>query len=217
MILEYITIEASDVWDYAMENAEELANISHIIAGNEDYGVEILISKDTIDDTAVYISVEVDDEEVYGTYLTDRAKSSKICKEIYDDYLTSKIIEKLGYSEVTVISSDDDEDDGVEPEENSEEKEDIECREADIDLAVQEFVEQIAECGRLKNMFTDDMAEEVLQDLKEHFLEYMARKWGIDIYRPMYLFTENGEKYFTEFPYEELVFDDPDNPIYKNT
>lgn len=216
LVLKDITIEASDVWDYAQEHAEELVNISHIIASNDDYGIEVLISKDDIDDDAVYIYVEADDEEVYGKYITDRTQSAKIVKDIYDDYLTSKVLETLGYCEVNVISSDDDDDEELDKEVQVDiEDDDIQCRENDLDFAVNDFIETVTDCT-LSHIFSNQQAEEILQDCKEHFLEYMARKWGIDIYRPMYLYTEKGERYFTEFPYEEMVFDDPDNPLYKN-
>mgnify|MGYP000833253049 CR=1 FL=1 len=42
-----------------------------------------------------------------------------------------------------------------------------------------------------------------------------ASSLGISIYRPMYLEdADTGEDYFTEYPYDDMVFED-DNPIYK--
>lgn len=199
-----IIIEPSEVWDYAEEHAEELANISHIIASNKDYGIEILISKDDINDDAIYIYVEEDDEEVHGKYITDRTQSEKIVKDIYDNYLTSKVLEILGYCETNVTSGN----------KNTEEEDDIQCWEYNLDLAVSDFIETVAYYNDLE-ILSDQQADKIIQDCKEHFLEYIARKWKIDIYRPMYLYTEKGEKYFTEFPYKEMVFDDPDNPLYK--
>ena len=56
---------------------------------------------------------------------------------------------------------------------------------------------------------------EVYDDLKEHFLEYMARKWGLVIHRPMFLEDENGEEFYEDYPYDCIEFEDEDNPIYK--
>ena len=85
----------------------------------------------------------------------------------------------------------------------------IDEREDEIELSVRDFVSVVSDTGCY------NIEDEVIDDLKEHFLEYMYRKWGIGIYRPMYLEdTDTGEDYFTEYPYDDLVYED-DNPIYK--
>lgn len=66
----------------------------------------------------------------------------------------------------------------------------------------------------LGNNYLEDNIETV-SDIKEHTLEYMARKHGIPIYRPMFLEDEDGCKFYSEYPYEEMIFDD-NNPIYGN-
>ena len=203
-----IIIQASDVWDYAEEHASELVNISHIIASNEDYGIEVLINKEEVDDDMVHISVEEDDEEVFWEDLKDRTQAEKTVQEIYDNYLTSKVLETLGYIKVNVISNNKDD-------EVDEEKDDIQYRENDLDLAVYDFIETVVDCSLDYVFSNQQVQEEFLQDCKEHFLEYMARKWGMNIYRPMYLYTEKGERYFTEYPYKEMIFEDPNNPLYK--
>lgn len=108
----------------------------------------------------------------------------------------------------------DTEDNTVYVEDDSEEEYDdeqmlIDEREEEIDSAVREFVNIVSDTGCY------NLTDEAMDDLKEHFLEYMYRKWGIGIYRPMYLEdADTGEDYFTEYPYDDMVFED-DNPIYK--
>ena len=185
-----IIIEASDVWEYVKEHAEELIDYSHIIASNEAYGIEVLVTKDELDDEEFYLSVEQGDEEIYVAQIVDEETAEGICREVYDTYLTTAIFNKFVDEDETPTSYVDIE------------AEDIESREDDLDFAVEEFVEKVIGEGVSFN----DIGEEILNDLKEHFLEYMARKWSIDVYRPMYLYTEKGERFFTEYPYDKMIF-----------
>ena len=52
------------------------------------------------------------------------------------------------------------------------------------------------------------------EDCLDHFIEYIARKHKVDVYRPMYIQYEGEEAEYCEYPYDELEFDDEDNPIY---
>lgn len=86
-------------------------------------------------------------------------------------------------------------------------------REDELDQAIMDFLATVLGEG-----FYDldgDSSGEIIEDCKEHFLEYIARKFSISIYRPMYLEDEDGTDFYTDTPYEEMVFDDEDNPIYK--
>ena len=44
--MQKITVNASDVWDYFQKHKEELEKSEHIIAENEEYGVEISITNE---------------------------------------------------------------------------------------------------------------------------------------------------------------------------
>lgn len=197
-----IIIEACDVWDYAHEHMDVLMEKRHIIARNDDFGVEVIISVE--DDGAPYLAVEVDDEEEFGKILTDRVQANLVARQIYDEYLTSKVYETLGLSGEENTDNADDDDMLLEEIE-------IEEREDELDTIVENFVEQVMS-GDITTI--KEVDEEVLKDLKEHFLEYMARKHKIEIFRPMYLYDKSGEKHFTEYPYENMVFEDEGNPVY---
>ena len=56
---------------------------------------------------------------------------------------------------------------------------------------------------------------DIIRECKEHFLEYLYRKFGFQIRRPMILEDEDGKDFYEEYPYECMVFEDEDNPIYK--
>jgi hypothetical protein len=96
----------------------------------------------------------------------------------------------------------------------SPEQERIDEREEELDQATIDFLS--VAIGEDFNNYDADTFGEIIEDCKEHFLEYLARKHSINVYRPMFLEdTETGEDYFTETPYEDMVFEDEDNPIYK--
>ena len=61
----------------------------------------------------------------------------------------------------------------------------------------------------------EDIIATAADDIKEHVLEYIARKHRLPIYRPMYLEGEDGKDFYSEYPYEEMIFDY--NPIYEPT
>ena len=65
----------------------------------------------------------------------------------------------------------------------------------------------------LGDSYFEDDIDDAIVDVKEHMLEYMARKPGLLIYRPMYLEDEDGKDFYSEYPYEEMIFEDC-NPIY---
>lgn len=193
-----ITVSASDVWGYFQENTEDLKSHMHQIAGNSEYGVEIYITDDC---GLPSIVVTADDVQVYDETAVNAHNCQKTVEKIYDEYLTSKAIKALAGEE-------DDELTALEIEDM------IYERESELDDAVYEFVMTAIIQGSYFGESISDF-DDICEDLKEHFLEYMARKHGLAVYRPMMLEYEDGTEEMSEYPYRDMEFDDPDNPLYK--
>lgn len=196
---EKITVLAENVWAYFQKEKEDLKSHMHKIAGYPEYGVEIYVTENR---GLPSIVVTADDEQVYEETAVNEHDCKQTVSTIYDNYLTSKVIDSLWDS----VSNDDDltqiEIEGM-----------IDDREAELDNAVYDFLMTV-----VQGVYIDDPTidlDDVLEDLKEHFLEYMARKHGIPVYRPMMLEYDDGSEELSEYPYDDLEFDDPDNPIYK--
>lgn len=68
----------------------------------------------------------------------------------------------------------------------------IESREEDIALAFDEFLSVISP------EFYGDECDNMLNDV----LALLAGKYGADIYRPMFVQTEDGDVVYTEYPYD---------------
>jgi hypothetical protein len=194
--MQDIMIDSSELWDYCEENEDTLLTAQHMIAENPDYGMSVWITRES---GSPEIIVESDDIEIYREEILNEKDAKRTADRIYEEYLSIKAIETVTEAEDdgTVYVDDEDEDNQVL----------INEREDDLDAAVMEFVNIVSDTGCY------NIKDEVLDDLKEHFLEYMHKTWGIGIYRPMYLEdVDTGEEYFTEYPYEDMVFDDEDDP-----
>lgn len=193
-----ITVSASDVWGYFQDAREDLKSHMHQIAGNPEYGVAIFVTEDS---GLPSIVVTADDVQVYEERAVNTHDCQKTVEKIYDDYLTSKVIASL--------SGGDDSDDltALDIEDM------IAEREGELDTAVYEFVMTATQGAYFDDHISD--FDDILEDLKEHFLEYMARKHELPVYRPMMLEYEDGTEEISEYPYEDIEFEDPDNPLYK--
>lgn len=201
--MKTIIVEPEECWDYFLENRNDLLINEHIIAENkEDYGIEICLgSKFDLPEFNVYL----DDDLIYTDCISLEANAKEECadilSEIYNDYLDD-VESTLGL----LIAKDEEED-----WEKMINQDSIMVQEQQIDDTLQEFLETICD-GFVKKIFTPNEFE----DIKDHFCEYVARKYKKKIYRPMYLEKSDGTEFFAEFPYESMIFDDPDNPIYKS-
>lgn len=144
------------------------------------------------------IVVYLNGSELYEECAVNENDCTQTVRKVFYEYLTE---ERL----VNKILEADAED----------HEEEIDNREDELDTAVFDFISEVMgepvdiTLGKTK-------AEEIYEDFKEHALEYLARKWKLNIYRPMILEDENGEEFFEEYPYDVLEFEDMNNPIYRN-
>lgn len=193
-----IIIEPKKLWDYYLQRKSSLESTMFEIANNEQYGIAVYLSED--ERRCPCITVEADDSEVYSERIVSETDAEKTCSKIYDKYLTDKVVDIL-----TEIAED-------EEESLLEQQDTIEEREMELDIAVSEFISAVL--GGDAYLDGEDY-DGIIEDCKDHFLEYLARKHGLDIFRPMVLEDEDGEEFYEEYPYECMEFDDEGNPIYQ--
>lgn len=193
-----IIIEPKKLWDYYLQRKSSLESTMFEIANNEQYGIAVYLSEN--EQHQPCITVEADDSEVYSERIVSETDAEKTCSKIYDEYLSDKVVDIL-----TEMAND-------EEESLLEQQDAIEEREMELDIAVSEFISAVL--GGDAYLDGEDF-DDVIEDCKDHFLEYLARKHGLDIFRPMVLEDEDGEDFYEEYPYECMEFDDGDNPIYQ--
>lgn len=227
-----IYVEVQDLWNVFQTNKEELRTILKPVAENMEYGIVVYLTEDN--DYPMLV-VYVDDSEVYREPCISEDDCIVTGRKIYERYVidTNQILESVvgtyeSEDDDQEEENDDDDDtaddaaigstDASDEEIDSDEYEQyqietkIEDREKEIDDSFQDFMYTVLEFDLEKVL---DNPEEIYEDCKEHFLEYIARKWGLAIRRPMILEDDNGDEFFEEYPYDCMEFDDEDNPIYK--
>ena len=199
-----IIIKPSETKEYFFNHANTLVKESHKIAYDKDTGIEVYL---TSENDFPLLSVVSDDSTIYEMEVSEMAALPKIVEVIYDKYLTSKVF--------GVISGEDEEPDAEEGDYDFDEI--IDERELKLDIAIEEFFYAVLEISDLD--LTDKSICEAIDDCKEHFLEYMARKHNFEIYRPMFIEYDNEDgtttEEYEEYPYGCLEFEDEDNPIYR--
>lgn len=211
MMDERILIQADQAWEYFNDYKEEFATGMHEIAWNDRFGIHIYMTKN--DEETLQIIVARDQEEIYNELCYNENDCFTTISNVYEDYLTGK---KLGFELQEFEDEDEDDfDDGEcyssynEPPFIDREDE-IYDRELELDISVCTFIDDVSDEG------TQFLSDEQLDEIKDHFLEFLARKYDLHVRRPMYLEAEDGEEFFTRYPYQQMIFDDPDNPLYKN-
>lgn len=198
-----INVPADKVWSYYLSHRAELEEKMHLMGENKDYGTEVYVTQDD-DAKTPEIIVLVDGEQILDTPVGTPEECAEVVKDIYDDYLTDSFID-------TVIAENEQEEESGGYEGYDSNEEEIEMREADLEWAVRSMLETVLENSDAEG---GGQIDEICEDCVDHIMEYVARKFGIELYRPMYIKYPDGVVDYEEYPYTKLQFDDEDNPIY---
>jgi hypothetical protein len=192
-----ILLTAGEVWGYFRQHKEELRKESHIIAENEEYGVHITITEEH---EMPLFEVTVNEVQYAEESATSGADCEKVVEELYDTYLTEEFLK---------LRSD---------EEFQEQDDMILERESELDDAIILLLDTILEDDSMMILQGKGIElDELCNDLKDSIFEYLARKYNLEsIRRPMFLEDdETQEDFFTEYPYECMVYDDEENSVCK--
>lgn len=201
-----IHFDAADVWALFQKEKEQLRSHMKSIAENPMLDVVIYLTEEERGDLELpNIVVYYEDNELYEEAAVNEYDCTQTVRKIYTEYLNEeRLINKIIECDKTPVDDD--------PNDTANETE-IEQREEVLDNAVYEFLLEVM-VDPLEDIVGDDEAAVIYEDFKEHALEYLYRKWDLDVYRPMILEDDQGE-FFEEYPYSSMVFDDPDNPVYQ--
>ena len=205
---EEISVPASEVWEYFQKNKNDLKSRMHMIAENKEFGIEVYVTEEH---DLPNIVVTADDMQIISNNAINENDCYNVVSEVYDNFLTERVVSAVGYG--ADYDSYDKGFDGYNGYYNDkiEERECIEDREDELHYAISDFLTTVLR----GSTFEDDITAVSLEDdCLEHFIEYIARKHGIDVYRPMYIQYEGEDVEYCEYPYEVLEFEDENNPVY---
>lgn len=189
--MQNVIVNAENVWDYFQKHKIELKKSEHIIAKNEKYSVEILIkSEEGLPCFSVMIGGCQYDEDIAVSANDCRA----VAEKLYDYYLTE---------------SDEEPAPGCVDQEDM-----ISERELELDDAFVILLDTLIEDDVM--IAFGKKADEIIEDVKDHVLEYLYKKHEISVRRPMVLEdVETGEDFFEEYPYDSIIFEDKDDNLHK--
>ena len=179
-----VYVNPNGVWDYFTENKNSLREKTVIIACNEDTGNEICL---TCESNFPTVEVFVDNtmcEKYQGINALDiRSETTRL----YAEYLLApKRTEKKKKL-------------------STEEQINRKINERDEELlnAFREFL-SVVWIDR-PEFFFDGIEESEIQEILDETLDNIGYDHGISIYRPCYMEGDDGEEFFTPYPYDEEV------------
>ena len=190
--MKMIHLTPSELWRYFKTNALALESKPTVCATSGSREIWM-----TNDDGIMVLAVFEDDIEIFDLEIYDP-------DDVDEQYV--RALMEIGFSEDEIIESDPShgsDDDGET--DDTELQARINAREAELDTIVENMVYDI---------LGDDSADVVSADieksvsvLKEIICDVLTKKYDMPLYRPMYLVSEDGSKFFEEYPYPSMVSD----------
>lgn len=199
--MQMIDYEPSEVWKVFCRNKEYLLRNMWRIAENPEAGtIAYISSTDNGSKILPEVIVYMDDEEIYSETAVDEQDLQQTVQRVYREYLdTAKLIDHvIGYQ------ADDDEEEEI----KDIQYELIDARESDLESSASLFLNELTD-GEFAFCDPPENADEIVADFIDHVSEYLYRKWGISVYRPMVLEDENGKEFYADHPYECMEFEEP--------
>lgn len=207
---EFVRVTPDDIWDYFVANSDRLRTTQIMVAENKNNGMELYITDD--DGTAVFTIYNGDDpvfeHEAYSRFdIEDTYKMALSDIGIDYDNGFDDEDEDSGFpiSDLLDRSLASYKEDEEESKEDTEEEFDIRVREAELNNAVQNLIYEILD-NDLDEICGDEI-EQATFTIKEAVCDILARQYHLPVYRPMYLVTASGERFFEEYPYPHIEED----------
>lgn len=190
--MENIIISASEAWDYFQEHRAELETEMHIIAENEEYGIEVSITEDNGYPRFI---VNNDGVELFADCAITEADCEQTVRRIYLNYLTNRVFSVVGDS----VKNEDEEASAEMIMEN---------RDWELSASIEDLLVVFLDNNESGTGKYDECTEEIIEDLKDRIGEYLYKQWGISIFRPMVIEYDDESEEYHEYPYPHLVESD---------
>lgn len=189
-----VILTPSEVWSFFSENGFKFTSKVSEIAENKEFGVVVYLSAEGINPNII---VTQDDVTIHEEVAISPIDCERIVEEVFDQYLTYMVFNAIDVCNTTPLPSP-----AVAVDNTINHDSEIETREAELDEALMSFLSVVVEDERE----LDYLDPEIVDDIKDHFLEYLAKEYGLPIYRPMYLEDDDGE-WYEEYPYDHMDFE----------
>lgn len=192
-----VTYDPSEVYEVFQDEKEAIAKQRIEVAKSNSYAVylDCMVSM-----SGGYTGMLVVESDGY-VIEEDFFENEKECNDIFEKAFINYI-----FTEETTVIDKEDVNSFYDKYGNLDTyyADEIEQREGDLDLAVVNFIDEVSE-----TCVSSALTEEQIGEIKDHFLEYLYRKFGLSVYRPMEIVMDNGSEIYEEYPYPKLRFEDP--------
>lgn len=169
------------------------------IARNDAYSVVIFISREF--DSPEFV-VELDNDPIYSESINDDER--EIPPEVWCEERATKLFTVcLSYTVFELLEDGPSYSDEAA---NAELEDMMYDREAELDDHIEGLLYLVTRDSGTELSYEQE--QDIMDDVKEKLLEYLARKYNIDIWRPMYLEGEDGVEFMEEYPYTHMIFDE---------
>lgn len=198
--MQKIVYDPEEIYEVFQEEKLDIANHRLLVAENDDFQIflDCMASK-----SLEYIGMMVIESEGYiieEDFFDDEKECNSIFEKAYINYILTETVVEKAKEEENVYDTIYDKDGKL----NTFYVDEIEQREGDLSLAVVNFIDAISDT-QMSYALTDEEVDEI----KDHFIEYLYRKFGLSIFRPMEIVMDNGDEVYEEYPYPKLRFENP--------
>jgi len=196
-----IHIQPEEVWSFFQKNKERLSEEMVAIAENEETEYAVYLTED--EGYPQFSVCKGDKEPEYEEGAISERDCTDTAKKCFVRYLFPVVVsgKKIPFD----VDEDEDEDD---PRFTKQEQEDAAYeREDELMFALGDFLQTVLREGADGSEVIDTYGIQIMNEILDHVLEYLAYEHDFLIYRPTFLAEESGECY-VEYPYNELDGED---------
>ena len=187
-----IHIQPHEIWGFFDKNIKRLSDEMVAIAENTETEYAVYLTEE--DGYPLFVVCHGDDDAEYD----ESAISPKDCENTAQRCFTKFLYPVTVTSGKYVIPFD--EDDDTEPT-KMEMEDTIYEREDELLYAMGDFLQTVLRDGVDGTDVVDTLGLDIVNDILDTTLQYIAETYDLPVYRPTFVTDENGNEEYTEYPY----------------
>lgn len=185
-------VKPLDLPTYVEDHIDELPQYELQLAESDEFTLYV-----TLDDNNMISFVICDESgDPVAMYEADKGDEADLIEKY------SRSLDEIGYSptaEYIESQSDDDDDDS-----DIDYQSTISEHEEEMNSLVSELIYEFMGADAWGEISSADI-EEAAISIKEIVCQIMHKQYKLPVFRPMFLVSESGEKFYTEYPYPQMI------------
>lgn len=200
-----VHVPVSQVWHFFRLNSSRLAGEMVLLAESTDDKAEVYL---TSEHDMPLFKVYLDDEFDYDEFAVDDEDCQDVAWKLYRNYIYGiGTLDDDEGSPYEVVDNDDGLDDPVDDETLRDE---TILRDTELYDAMYDFL--VVAVSDEEVVMLDDPKSTLVTEALEEFLPILASKFSISVRHPMYDTDEEGNEVYIEYPYDDYLGEDGEEP-----